>query len=156
MGFVEENTRHIEVLLLFLRLRYGADLGRSLLVIFAIAGHFSFFSALRDLQSKETVFDNFSLDNLIFENHFLKFLVFEVFCTENKFPESWGDLFVTFDHVELMSFPIVSGKYLISVFSALYVFPKLSFGRRVPPWIFGDSCWGKSGFLVSSVFLEVI
>ena len=32
VGFVEENTWHIEVLLLFLSLRYGADLGRSRLV----------------------------------------------------------------------------------------------------------------------------
>ena len=31
-GTVEENTSHIEVLLLFLSLRYGADLGRSRLV----------------------------------------------------------------------------------------------------------------------------
>ena len=31
-GTVEENTRHSEVLLLFLSLRYGADLGRSWLV----------------------------------------------------------------------------------------------------------------------------
>ena len=31
-GTVEENTRHIEVLLLFLSLRYGADLGRFRLV----------------------------------------------------------------------------------------------------------------------------
>ena len=31
-GTVEENTRHFEVLLLFLSLRYGADLGRSRLV----------------------------------------------------------------------------------------------------------------------------
>ena len=32
----EENIRHIEVLLLFLSLRYGADLGRSRLVILVI------------------------------------------------------------------------------------------------------------------------
>ena len=32
VGFVEENTWHIEVLLLFLSLRYGSDLGRSRLV----------------------------------------------------------------------------------------------------------------------------
>ena len=32
-GTVEENTWHFEVLLLFLSLRYGADLGRSRLVI---------------------------------------------------------------------------------------------------------------------------
>ena len=32
VGFVEENTWHIEVLLLFLSLRYRADLGRSRLV----------------------------------------------------------------------------------------------------------------------------
>ena len=32
-GIVEENTWHFEVLLLFLSLRYGADLGRSRLVI---------------------------------------------------------------------------------------------------------------------------
>ena len=32
-GTVEENTCHIEVLLLFLGLRYGADLGRSRLVL---------------------------------------------------------------------------------------------------------------------------
>ena len=31
-GTVEENTWHFEVLLLFLSLRYGADLGRSQLV----------------------------------------------------------------------------------------------------------------------------
>ena len=31
-GTVEENTWHFEVLLLFLSLRYGADLGRSRLV----------------------------------------------------------------------------------------------------------------------------
>ena len=31
-GTVEENTRHFEVLLIFLSLRYGADLGRSQLV----------------------------------------------------------------------------------------------------------------------------
>ena len=31
-GTVEENTSHFEVLLLFLSLRYGADLGRSRLV----------------------------------------------------------------------------------------------------------------------------
>ena len=33
-GTVEENTWHFEVLLLFLSLRYGADLGRSRLVKF--------------------------------------------------------------------------------------------------------------------------
>ena len=33
-GTVEENTWHFEVLLLFLSLRYGADLGRSRLVSF--------------------------------------------------------------------------------------------------------------------------
>ena len=33
-GTVEENTRHLEVLLLFLSLRYGADLGRSRLVLY--------------------------------------------------------------------------------------------------------------------------
>ena len=33
-GTVEENTRHFEVLLLFLSLRYGADLGRSRLLVF--------------------------------------------------------------------------------------------------------------------------
>ena len=32
-GTVEENTLHFEVLLLFLSLRYGADLGRSRLVL---------------------------------------------------------------------------------------------------------------------------
>ena len=32
-GTVEENARHFEVLLLFLSLRYGADLGRSRLVL---------------------------------------------------------------------------------------------------------------------------
>ena len=32
-GTVEVNTRHFEVLLLFLSLRYGADLGRSRLVL---------------------------------------------------------------------------------------------------------------------------
>ena len=35
-GTVEENTWHFEVLLLFLSLRYGADLGRSRLVFFLI------------------------------------------------------------------------------------------------------------------------
>ena len=32
-GTVEENTGHFEVLLLILSLRYGADLGRSRLVV---------------------------------------------------------------------------------------------------------------------------
>ena len=32
VGFVEENTWHIEVFLLFLSLRYGTDLDRSRLV----------------------------------------------------------------------------------------------------------------------------
>ena len=36
--------------------------------------------------------------------------------TEISFPSIEGDLFVTFDHVELMSFLIGSGKNLISIF----------------------------------------
>ena len=48
------------------------------------------------------------------------------------------DLFVTFDYVELMSFLIDSGKYLISVFLALCVFLKLSFGRRDTLLFLGD------------------
>ena len=50
-GTVEENTWHFEVLLLFLSLRYGADLGRSRLVILnAISKRFfqSFFEMLFD------------------------------------------------------------------------------------------------------------
>ena len=35
---------------------------------------------------------------------------------EISFPSFEGDLFVTFDHVELMRFPFDCGKYLISVF----------------------------------------
>ena len=35
-GTVEENTLNFEVLLLFLSLRYGADLGRSRLVIIEV------------------------------------------------------------------------------------------------------------------------
>ena len=37
VGTVEENTWHFEVLLLFLSLRYGADLGRSRLVLVCFA-----------------------------------------------------------------------------------------------------------------------
>ena len=42
VGFVEENTWHIEVLLLFLSLRYGADLGRSRLVFPAVTKLYTF------------------------------------------------------------------------------------------------------------------
>ena len=54
-GTVEENTRHIEVLLLFLSLRYGADLGRSRLVVFC-------FTSWENYRGKQCVMHNgFSL-----------------------------------------------------------------------------------------------
>ena len=51
---------------------------------------------------------------------------------ENSFPILQGDFFATFDHMELTRFSIDCGNYLISVFSALCVFLKHSFGQTVP------------------------
>ena len=45
-----------------------------------------------------------------------QFLVFEVFCKGIEFPSVEGELFVTFDLVEQMSFLFDCEKYLISVF----------------------------------------
>ena len=79
---------------------------------------------------------------------------------EVSFPNFEGDLFVSFDHVELMSFVIDCGKYVISVFSALCVFPKhfiIGFYRKqFKNRIFCDSCWGTRGFRVSGVFRGVL
>ena len=57
---------------------------------------------------------------------FSQLLVFEVFREGKKFPCLGSGIF---DHAELMSFLIDCGKHLISDFSILWVFPKLSFGR---------------------------
>ena len=48
------------------------------------------------------------------------------FVKEINFPSLEGDFFVTFDQMKLTRFLIDCGDYLISVFSALCVFPKLS------------------------------
>ena len=52
-GTVEENTSHIEVLLLFLSLTYGADLGRSRLVIDCQRNSGAFHSAEYPLVQKK-------------------------------------------------------------------------------------------------------
>ena len=70
----------------------------------------------------------------IFEGHFSQILVFEDFW-KSSFPESRGDLFVTFDPLELMSFLDDCGKCF---FSFLTHFPTsetaktFSFGRFTP------------------------
>ena len=68
--------------------------GNTYCIISAIAGQFSFFLALCNLFFHKKFFIFFS------KTDFLSFLVFEVFLKEVL----KGDLFVTFDHVELMRF----------------------------------------------------
>ena len=82
--------------------------------ISAIAGHFPLFFwnfASYRVKRKFSIF----CSKIIFEKHFSKILVFEILC-EGNIPSLEGDLFVTFDRVEVMSFLIDSGKYLNSVF----------------------------------------
>ena len=88
----------------------------------AIAGHFSFFRHYATYWEKGKFSICFS--ETIFEKHFSQFLVFEEFCEGKRFSSLKGDFFITFDHVELMSFLIDLGKNLISVFLNLCVFPK--------------------------------
>ena len=85
-------------------------------VISAIAAHFLYFRPYATYRVKR----NFS--KTIFEKHFSQILVFEVFCKRNKFPESRGDLFVTFDTLVLMSFLDDCGK-CISSFLFFQSFP---------------------------------
>ena len=86
------------------------------------------FSALCNLPRKKKSFNDF------FEKHFSQFSIFEVFCKGHKFPSLEGDLFVTFDHIELTRFPNCCGYYLTSVF--------------LTPCVFLETfIWSKSTFL---------
>ena len=96
----------------------------------AIAGKFSFFRHYATYRVKE-IFHFFQKQFSKNNSRNFQFLRFSV--KEISFPSFEGDLFITFDHVELMRFFIDCGKYVISIFSGLCVFPKLSFGRRVTP-----------------------
>ena len=81
---------------------------------FQRAGHFSFFRHYATYREKK-----FSINflKINFLKQFSKFFRFSSFSVkETSFPSLEGDLFVTFDHVELMSFLLDCGKYLIYVF----------------------------------------
>ena len=140
------------------------------------------FSALCNLPRKKISIVSLRIN---FEKHFSQFSIFEVFCKWNKFTESWGWLLLIIWNWRgfLLIVEIASCQYfrLRASFRNFHLVKEYPLAFRADLDLrkvvlraetcfviielyrknlkinfFCHSCWGKSGFLVSGVFLEVI